>query len=36
MILRALATTGDNKSEAASLLGIGERTLFNKLKKHGL
>ena len=35
-ILRALAATGDNKAEAASLLGIGERTLWTKLKKHGL
>ncbi|MGH0035512.1 MAG: sigma-54-dependent transcriptional regulator [Myxococcota bacterium] len=35
-ILRALAETGDNKAEAARLLGIGERTLWTKLKKHGL
>ena len=35
-ILRALAATGDNKAEAAALLGIGERTLWTKLKKHGL
>ena len=35
-ILRALAASGDNKAEAASLLGIGERTLWTKLKKHGL
>jgi two-component system response regulator AtoC len=35
-ILRALAATDDNKAEAASLLGIGERTLWTKLKKHGL
>ncbi len=35
-ILRALAVTQDNKTEAASLLGIGERTLWTKLKKHGL
>jgi two-component system response regulator AtoC len=35
-ILRALAATDDNKAEAASLLGIGERTLWSKLKKHGL
>jgi two-component system response regulator HydG len=35
-ILRALAATKDNKAEAASLLGIGERTLWTKLKKHGL
>ncbi len=35
-ILRALAATGDRKPEAAALLGIGERTLFTKLRKHGL
>ncbi len=35
-ILRALAATGDNKAEAAALLGIGERTLWTKLKKHGI
>ena len=35
-ILRALAATDDNKAEAATLLGIGERTLWTKLKKHGI
>jgi two-component system response regulator AtoC len=35
-ILRALAAAGDRKAEAAALLGIGERTLFTKLRKHGL
>jgi two-component system response regulator AtoC len=35
-ILRALAATNDDKPAAASLLGIGERTLWTKLKKHGL
>jgi two-component system response regulator AtoC len=35
-ILRALAATGDNKAAAAARLGIGERTLWTKLKKHGL
>jgi two-component system response regulator AtoC len=35
-ILRALATTHDNKAEAASLLGIGERTLWTKLKRYRL
>ena len=35
-ILRALAATDDHKPEAAALLGIGERTLWTKLKKHGL
>ena len=33
-ILRALARTNDNKAAAASLLGIGERTLWSKLKKY--
>ena len=32
----ALATADDNKTRAASLLGIGERTLWTKLKKYGL
>jgi two-component system response regulator AtoC len=36
MILRALAATEDNKVEAAKLLGIGERTLWTKLKKYGI
>jgi transcriptional regulator with GAF, ATPase, and Fis domain len=35
-ILRALAAANDNKAEAAALLGIGERTLWSKLKKYGL
>ena len=36
VILRALAIVGDNKTKAADLLGIGERTLWTKLKKHGI
>ena len=35
-IERALDAAGDNKRAAAELLGIGERTLWAKLKKHGL
>jgi two-component system response regulator AtoC len=35
-ILRALAAAGDRKAEAAALLGIGERTLWTKMKKYGL
>jgi two-component system, NtrC family, response regulator AtoC len=35
-ILRALSATGDNKPGAAARLGIGERTLWTKLKKYGL
>jgi DNA-binding NtrC family response regulator len=36
VILRALAAAHDSKVEAARLLGIGERTLWTKMKKHGL
>jgi two-component system response regulator AtoC len=36
LILRALSTVGDNKAEAARVLGVSERTLWYKLKKHGL
>jgi DNA-binding NtrC family response regulator len=36
MILRALVATQGRKTDAAALLGIGERTLWTKLKKHGL
>ncbi len=35
-ILRALAASDGNKQKAAQLLGIGERTLFTKLKRHGI
>jgi two-component system response regulator AtoC len=35
-ILRALHASRDNKAEAARLLGVSERTLWYKLKKHGL
>ncbi len=35
-ILRALGAADDNKAEAARLLGIGERTLWTKLKQYGL
>jgi two-component system response regulator AtoC len=36
MILDALAAAEDNKPQAARLLGIGERTLWTKLRKHGI
>jgi two-component system response regulator HydG len=36
VILDALAASADNKHVAAKLLGIGERTLWTKLKKHGI
>jgi transcriptional regulator with GAF, ATPase, and Fis domain len=35
-ILRALAAADDNKSQAARLLGVSERTLWYKLKRYGL
>jgi two-component system response regulator AtoC len=35
-ILRALHSAGDNKALAARLLDVSERTLWYKLKKHGL
>jgi two-component system response regulator FlrC len=34
-ILRALASVGGNRRRAAELLGIGERTLYDKLKRYG-
>jgi two-component system response regulator AtoC len=36
LILAALAAADDEKPAAARLLGIGERTLWTKLKKHGI
>jgi transcriptional regulator with PAS, ATPase and Fis domain len=36
LILRTLHAVGDNKAEAARVLGVSERTLWYKLKKHGL
>ena len=36
LILRALQTTGDNKIQAARLLGVSERTLWYKLKRYRL
>jgi two-component system response regulator AtoC len=36
MILRALDQTSHNKVAAAERLGIGERTLWTKLKKYGI
>jgi two-component system response regulator FlrC len=35
-ILHALETVGGNRRKAAELLGIGERTLYDKLKKYGV
>ncbi len=36
LILRALAVANNKKVEAARLLGISERTLWNKMKRHRL
>ncbi|MEL6795934.1 MAG: helix-turn-helix domain-containing protein, partial [Planctomycetota bacterium] len=35
-IRETLRLTGGNREQAASLLGIGERTLYRKLKEYGL
>jgi two-component system response regulator HydG len=35
-IRQTLAMTGGNREQTASLLGIGERTLYRKLKEYGL
>ncbi len=36
LILRALGVAGNNKAEAARLLGVSERTLWYKLKRYAL
>lgn len=36
MILAALKRSGDNRSEAARLLGVTRPTLYYKIRKHGL
>jgi DNA-binding NtrC family response regulator len=35
-IRETLRLTGGNREHAAQLLGIGERTLYRKLKEYGL
>ena len=35
-VLHALEVVGGNRRKAAELLGIGERTLYDKLKKYGV
>ncbi len=35
-IVETLKVTGGNREEAASMLGIGERTLYRKIKEYGL
>ncbi|MFQ5444734.1 MAG: helix-turn-helix domain-containing protein, partial [Nitrospinales bacterium] len=36
MILRALAISNNNRTQAAELLGISRRAIYNKLKKHNI
>ena len=35
-IAETLKVTGGNREEAAEMLGIGERTLYRKIKEYGL
>ena len=35
-IVAALDSVGGNRRRAAELLGIAERTLYDKLKRHGI
>ena len=35
-IIETLHLTGGNREESAKLLGIGERTLYRKIKEYGL
>ncbi|MBN2138597.1 MAG: sigma-54-dependent Fis family transcriptional regulator [Sedimentisphaerales bacterium] len=35
-IAKTLAKTGNNREKAAKILGIGERTLYRKIKEYGL
>jgi two-component system response regulator HydG len=35
-IIETLARTNDNREKAAKILGIGERTLYRKIKEYGL
>jgi transcriptional regulator with GAF, ATPase, and Fis domain len=36
LILKALARSGGNKSQAARLLGLTRRTLYSRMERHGL
>jgi two-component system response regulator AtoC len=35
-LVRALARAGNNRTQAARLLEVSRRTLYNKLKEHGV
>jgi two-component system response regulator AtoC len=35
-IRQALSRSGDNKAKAARLLGVSERNLWYKIKRHGI
>ncbi len=35
-IIDTLAKTGNNREKAAKILGIGERTLYRKIKEYNL
>ncbi len=35
-VAETLRLTGGNREEAAKMLGIGERTLYRKIKEYGL
>ena len=35
-IMDTLAKTGNNREQAAKILGIGERTLYRKIKEYNL
>jgi len=35
-IRQTLAMTGGNREQTSNLLGIGERTLYRKLKEYGI
>jgi two-component system response regulator HydG len=35
-IIKTLAQTGGNREKAAKVLGIGERTLYRKIKEYNL
>ncbi len=36
IIIKALEVTGNNRTEAAKLLGISRRAIYNRLRKHSI